>query len=227
MKKKACAMAAALAASFIVQGCGQRADPQPAKPAAASAPAVTAMPASDASPAAAKMAEEARKQAEATSSAAPEVAPGQPAEPASKWEYEAREDKMRGKSRSVASLISSDSIQQKFPYEGPTSLRVALRDDPQFGKDVMLILSQGQLPCYSYEGCSFRAKFDDGPIQHFGATGPDSGHGNVLFVSGSAGRKKFMSSLRKAKKIIIEVDVYDAGRQQFTFEPAGLKWEKF
>lgn len=222
-------MVALMASLVLLAGCGDSpASKEAEKPGVmVSAPSTPLDHGSDKNPDQAKRIDETRKQIEAARASASDVASTQPEEPISKWSYDSAEDKMRGKSRHVARLGSSDMIQLQFPYAGGSELGLTLRDDPEYGKDVMFVLSQGQLPCSSYDGCSFRVKFDDGPIQRFGAAGPEGGHGDVLFIAGPAGRKKFMSGLRKAKKMIVEVSVYDAGRQQFTFEPAGLNWDRF
>ncbi len=155
------------------------------------------------------------------------VAPAPPAEPVSAWTYDEKKDEMRGKTRYLASLTSTNEIQLDFPYNGGSSMQLVLRDDPEYGKDVMLMISKGQLPCYTYDGCSFKVKFDDGPVRDISAAGAESGSSEVLFVQGAGGRKRLMEGLRSAKRMIVEVTVYDAGRQQFVFEPAGLNWNRF
>ncbi|RXZ42675.1 hypothetical protein [Crenobacter cavernae] len=215
-------------AGALLSGCGPASETTPAVPAASPAPAGSAVQyGGDSNGEQAARLAETRKQIEAARSSPSSTAPSQPAAPPSKWSYDSKEDKMRGQSRYFASLTSSDMIQLAFPYNGGTDLELVLRDDPEHGKDIMLWMSKGQLPCYSYDGCSFSVKFDDGPIQRFSAAGPASSGSDTLFISGPAGRKKFMAGLRKAKRMIVEVNVYDAGRQQFTFEPVGLQWERF
>ncbi|WP_174874199.1 hypothetical protein [Vogesella oryzae] len=155
------------------------------------------------------------------------VAEREPLPPVGTWSYDEKKDEMRGKSRYLATLYSQNEIQLAFPYNGGSSMRLTLRDDPEYGKDVMLVIDKGQLPCYAYDGCSFKVKFDDGPVQTVSAAGAENGSQDVLFVSGPAGRKRVMNGLRKAKRMVVEVQVYDAGRQQFVFEPAGLHWSRF
>jgi len=134
---------------------------------------------------------------------------------------------MRKSRQLMASLMSSDQIQLSSPYDGGSDLMLSLRDDPKYGKDILLVLTKGQMSCPSYQGCSFSVKFDNGPIQNFRAYGSSNGRNDVLFINGQTSRKKFLASLRAAKRMIVEVDIFQAGRQQFTFEPTGLTWKWF
>jgi len=152
--------------------------------------------------------------------------PAAEAKPGSKWDYQQDEDKMRGATTYRAVLASDNFINQSFPYEGDVHLNLYLRKRADGDKDVILHIEKGQMPCFSSsEGCSFKAKFDNGPIQTFRAVGTSGAHDDAIFLDGNM--KKFMSSLRKAKEVTIEVNLYETGRKQFTFTPGGLDWKWF
>lgn len=133
---------------------------------------------------------------------------------------------MRGKIEFRAGLESDNFINQDFPYEGDVHLSLFLLKRADGDKDVLFTIDKGQLPCFrSGDGCSFKAKFDNGPIQTIRAVGTSGGSDDVIFMAGNT--KKFMASLRKAKKLTVEIDVYNSGNKQFTFSPAGLEWKYF
>ena len=65
-------------------------------------------------------------------------------------------------------------------------------------------------------------KFDDGPIREWSCAEADGGSSGIVFINNAGA---FLAQLKKAKKVIIEAQMYEAGRQQMTFEVTGLKWE--
>jgi hypothetical protein len=76
--------------------------------------------------------------------------------------------------------------------------------------------------CPSYEGCSGTVSFDGGPAQRVSFAGPADNSSDTVFVEGA---KSFITKLRRAKKVVVEKTLYEAGNPQFEFDVAGLKWE--
>lgn len=139
------------------------------------------------------------------------------------WEYSSDTDKVRGGTSFFATAISSNSIQQQQPYDTDTRMRMTLRKSPAYGTDVILVISSGQMMCPSYDGCSGRISFDGGPAQRLQFNGPEDNSNDTVFVVGA---QSFIAKLKKAKRVVIEKTLYQAGNPQFEFSVYGLKWEQ-
>jgi len=144
------------------------------------------------------------------------------AEPADPWSYSQDEDKVRGGTSYFASTTSTNAIHQDPPYEADTRMRMTVRRMPSSGTDVVLTISSGQLMCPSYEGCSGTVRFDNGPAERVRFNGPADNSSDTIFIIGA---KSFIAKLKKAKKVIIEKTLYEAGEPQFEFDVSGLKWD--
>jgi hypothetical protein len=143
------------------------------------------------------------------------------AAPASPWSYSTSEDKVRGANTYFASTTSTNSIEQGFPY-GSSTLSMTVRKSPAHGTDVYLTLASGQLMCPSYEGCYGTVRFDKGSPQRMSFSGSSDNSSDVIFVDGA---KSFITKLRRAKRAVVEVEVYQSGRPQFEFDVQGLEWK--
>lgn len=143
----------------------------------------------------------------------------------SNWTYGEKKDEMRDGTTYFAELSSENKVDFDFPYNGGSSLSITLRQDPQYGKDVIVGISKGQMSCFS--GCTIKVKFDDGAIQTFSMAGADSGSSDIIFVSGSKSIVNFAGQLKKAKKVIVELSFFQTGPKQFTFKTEGLNWKHF
>lgn len=151
-----------------------------------------------------------------------EEAATEPAATGINWNYSNDVDKVRGSTSYYATTISTNTIYQDPPYEPDTSMKLTVRRAPAFGTDVVLTISSGQLMCPSYEGCHGTVSFDGGPAQSVDFAGPADNSSDTIFVEGAVG---FIAKLKKAKKVVIEKTVYEAGNPQFEFDVSGLKWE--
>ena len=139
-----------------------------------------------------------------------------------RWSYSTDGDKVRGGTTYYATTTSTNSISQSFPYDSATTMDMTLRKSPAYGTDVILTISSGQMMCSSYDGCSGSVRFDDGPAQRIEFNGPADHSSEVVFVVGA---KSFIAKVRKAKKVVIEKTLYQAGAPQFEFDVRGLKWD--
>lgn len=137
------------------------------------------------------------------------------------WTYSTDTDQVRGGTTYYATTTSANSIHQDFPYSSSTTMNLTLRKSPAYGTDVMLQISSGQMMCPSYEGCSGTVRFDNGPPQRIEFNGPEDSSSDVVFVRGA---KAFIAKLAKAKKVVVEKTLYQAGAPQFEFDVSGLKW---
>lgn len=138
------------------------------------------------------------------------------------WSYTTDEDKVRGGKSYFATTTSTNTVHQDPPYDSDTTMRLTVRRMPSSGTDVVLTISSGQMMCPSYEGCSGTVRFDNGPARRITFNGPADSSSDTIFVIGA---KSFIGNLKKAKKVIIEKTLYEAGNPQFEFDVSDLKWE--
>lgn len=144
-----------------------------------------------------------------------------PTKPVSNWSYHTSEDAVRGKTTYFADVSSSNQIQQGPPY-GSSGLKLQLRKSPAYGIDAILILDSGQIVCRSYEGCSATYSIDGGRPQRINLNTPADYSSDAVFIEGARG---FINKLKKAKRLVVELDIYQAGRPQFEFSVEGLDWK--
>lgn len=142
------------------------------------------------------------------------------AAPPAGWTYSETKDEMRGSTGRFARLGARDPINLAFPY-GQSTPELVLRRDPKYGFDVYLS-ANGQFLCRSYNNDTVSVKLDDGPIEEWACADAESGSSDIIFIVRA---ESFLAKLRKAKRLIIEADMYQAGRQQMTFDVAGLIWD--
>lgn len=138
------------------------------------------------------------------------------------WSYSTDEDKIRGATTYQATTTSTNAIYQGPPYDASTTMNLVIRKSPAQGTDVILTISSGQMMCPSYEGCSGTVRFDDGQAQRISFNGPADNSSDTVFVIGA---KSFIAKLEKAKRVVIEKTLYEAGNPQFEFNVSGLKWD--
>jgi len=138
------------------------------------------------------------------------------------WSYTTDEDKVRGGRSYFASTTSTNTVHQDPPYDSATTMQLTVRRMPSSGTDVVLTISSGQMMCPSYEGCSGTVRFDNGAARRITFNGPADSSSDTIFVIGA---KSFIGNLKKAKKVVIEKTLYEAGNPQFEFDVSGLKWE--
>jgi hypothetical protein len=149
------------------------------------------------------------------------IAPS-PATPEQPWSYSTDEDKVRGGTSYFARTTSTNSVNLDAPYDGGSTLSLTVRKSPANGTDVIVRLSSGQLMCPSYEGCYGTVRFDNGAAQRVNFSGASDNSSDTVFVDDA---ENFIAQLKKAKKAILEIEIYQAGRPQFEFDVRGLKWD--
>ena len=144
---------------------------------------------------------------------------------AKKWTYEESKDEMRGVTNKWATLASENLVPLEFPYEPGAYLRLAVRHMPkQYGMDVYIQATKGHLTC-RYNNCYITVKFDDGKVQRIPAVEPEDARRDALFITDGA-KTAFIKKLKKARKIFVEVNLFQRPDQQFRFEPVEpLEWK--
>lgn len=136
----------------------------------------------------------------------------------SKWTYSENEDKMTSKKTYFAMIDSPTDLNFSFPYEG-SSAGITLRKK-RGDTDIILQVTKGQFVT-PYDGTTIRARFDEEPAGTYSCSEPSDHSSNVLFIQNE---NKFITKLKKHKKLIIEAEFYHEGLKQIEFDISGLKW---
>lgn len=141
--------------------------------------------------------------------------------PESSWTYNEDRDQMRGTMQYSAFTVSSNELNLPFPYQGGSHLMIAIRKTAEGHTEAFMAIKKGQLTC-GYPGCEATVKFDDHAISKVSLSPAAGGATEAAFLNNAP---DFIKRIRSSKKLIVELAIYDAGLQQFTFDTAGLKWD--
>lgn len=144
--------------------------------------------------------------------------------PLTNWTYQESVDEMRGETTYLAINKSLNTAELAFPYGADVELNIVLRDDAKYGEDVFFGVNKGQLFC-SYQDCYISIKFDDGPVQKLATNEASGGHSESLFLA--EGISAFVEKLKESETVMIEVNFYDHGTEQFKFDVSELNWSRF
>lgn len=152
---------------------------------------------------------------------APAKAPPVPLPSRTAWEYESKTDQMTNKRSAEASLTSDNTLNLDFPYNGAQRGFLVVRRHPQYGLDVIVAISKGQILCNTYD-CRISVKFDDGAPMKFGGSGPADHSSTSVFLEGP---ERFINLAKKAKKILVQINLFHNGSQVLEFSsPVPLEW---
>jgi hypothetical protein len=142
----------------------------------------------------------------------------------SQWSYDSAPEEMSGRPVKTASVTSSNTVDLGFPYGGPQHARLLLRRHPRWGNDLILAIEQGQILCHSFGDCYVAVRFDDEKLQRYEGNPPSDNSSESLFIPAFG---TFMKKLPGAKKVRIEIKIYQQGNEVFEFDVSGFKPEKF
>ena len=109
------------------------------------------------------------------------------------------------------------AIASKVPPTPGARARLVLRQHPQWGQSVYLLLDNARFDCH--KGCAtLPVSFDGKPAQHMPATIPPTGE-PALFIDSD---KRFIVAMEKAKTVAIDVAIKGAGNKKLEFEVGGF-----
>lgn len=137
---------------------------------------------------------------------------------ANNWIYHQSTDKMTSKSIKFAQIISNESLDLEFPYEGRNYGHLTLRKKD--GLNIYLEIDKGQI-IGDYENKFITVRFDQEKPIKFSYSEPQDGSSNFIFIDNEI---KFLSKLKKSKKTLILLPLYQAGNQILEFNTKDLKW---
>jgi hypothetical protein len=122
----------------------------------------------------------------------------------------------------IASVESSNTVNLDPPYGGSQRATLYVRKHPAYGTDVYIVIERGQMLDSRFHKSAL-VRFDgDKPIK-FSTVGPDDLSSNALFLQGQIG-PRLINRMKVAKRLLVQVPVYQAGTQEFDFSVGGFKW---
>ncbi|WP_316838721.1 hypothetical protein [Pedobacter gandavensis] len=142
------------------------------------------------------------------------------ATPEYKWLYYDDEDKMTSKKDYYAELIANEELEFGFPYNGGSVATLILRKKRD-ENHVILQISKGQF-IHNYSGASVKVRFGDSKANVYSISRPADHSSDVVFIDNTA---RFISNLKKHKKLLIEAEFYKEGSRQMAFDIEGFKWD--
>lgn len=156
-----------------------------------------------------------------SSSASASDSPKAKPKPKENWDYGESTDEMTNKDQFWTTTTSTNTIDFDFPYQGGSTFDLTVRN---LGKknEVTLSVSKGQfLTSFGFSKACM-VKFDDETGTRFSYGSASDGSSDIIFFSNAS---KFISRLKKAKKLKIEAPFFNEGNKIIEFDVAGLKWE--
>lgn len=136
------------------------------------------------------------------------------------WAYSNVEDGMSGKRIGYAKVRSENTLNLDFPYRGAQHGTLAVRRHPKWGNDVIVSIEEGQILCSTYE-CPIRIRFDDAQPVTYSGNEPSDNSTETVFLPYSIAKK-----LQTAKRVKVEMNLYQNGTQVLEFNVKGFEPEK-
>lgn len=131
----------------------------------------------------------------------------------SSWIYSDKIDEMSSKKVYYAEISNTDSDRY--------TSRITLRNKNN-SNDVLLYIKDAVINA-NVNGVNMRIKFDnETPSRYYGSLADDGSY-DVVFIHPTA---NFIKKVKKAKKIIIEIEIYNGGTNVLHFDVDGLKWNQ-
>ena len=142
------------------------------------------------------------------------------------WHYLKIADDMTSKMSETARIESDNSLNLPRPYSGKNHGTLMVIKDKQRGLIFGLSVEQGQIICETYDGCRVAFRFDDAqPITFHAVRTADYSSTHLVFRDG----RRFVAAAAKAKRILAQITMYQAGEQVFEFhtnKPLEVKLKK-
>ena len=136
------------------------------------------------------------------------------------WMYERDSDAMTSAETVSAMVMSTNTHELGFPYSGAQHAALMLRRHPTHGTDVIFTIERGQILCRTYGDCPVRVRFDDQEPRMLRGNPPADHSSTHVFIPGY---KDFVTRLGKAKRLLVEVDLYQEGAPVWEFDVEGFK----
>lgn len=131
------------------------------------------------------------------------------------WAYNAVPE--AGGTQYTGAIDTKQPLKASTDPKNPRRLRLVLRQHPQWGQSVYLLLDNATFDCR--KACvTLGVRFDDGQTERMKATIPPTGE-PALFIDDDKG---FIAKMQKAKSVAIDVSIREGGDETVVFEVGGF-----
>lgn len=138
----------------------------------------------------------------------------------SAWNFHEDVNKMDDSKIYYAELASTNQLDLSPPYDGSNSANIEIRKK-EGSNNVILLIDKGQF-ITGVDGTTIRVRFDENKPERYDCSQSADDDPKVLFINSTS---RFISRLKKSKKMIIEATLYQDGNQQMEFNTSGFKWQ--
>jgi hypothetical protein len=135
------------------------------------------------------------------------------------WDFHEDTNKMDDSKIYYADLASVNELSLQPPYDGDNSAHIKVRKKGG-ENNVILLIDKGQFVS-GVDGTTIKARFDKNKPEIYECSESTDYNSRVLFINSAS---RFISKLKKSKKLIIEATLYQDGNQQLEFNVDGFKW---
>ena len=147
------------------------------------------------------------------------VAPPKKEEPKN-WKYSETVDEMTDLTNYFAECVSVNTHDFKFPYKKNTPMYIYVRN--MNGKNDLYLYIDAQVMTSLFGDEYIRIKFDDGELMTVPYNSSTDGSSKYAFPQRST---TLINKIKNAKKVKIDIPMYNEGRCVFDFNVEGLVWE--
>lgn len=134
------------------------------------------------------------------------------------WQYETSIDKMTSNETKFATITSNESLNLEPPYDGINYGYLTLRKKNEL--NIYISIDRGQISG-EYDNLYVMVRFDDEKPIRFDYNEPQDYSSDLIFIDNES---KFLSKLKKSKKVLISLPLYQNGNQVLEFNTSDLKW---
>lgn len=152
----------------------------------------------------------------------PSVAAGQSERAAvPNWTYSQFKNELDDSVTRVACTTSTNQIRQDFPYHNTNAdlcVRRPIKGQYEF---FVRLNANGQILC-GIQSCEIPMRLDASKAEHVVGEPPTDHSSNFLFLNNGP---RFYAQLKKSKRMILELTIYQQGDQQLFFDTGNLDFD--
>lgn len=137
------------------------------------------------------------------------------------WTYDENLDEMTDKKSYFAQTTSTNVLEFEFPYQGGSNFTLTIRKKPG-ETDCYIQVSKGQFLGDFSGDRTLRLRFDDANPVNYSYSMASDGSSDLVFINNVQG---FISRLKKSKRLKVEAEFYQEGRQIMEFDVSNLEWK--
>lgn len=133
------------------------------------------------------------------------------------WSIHENTDEMTDKTTKLASIMSHNTVNFDFPYNGGSRLSMHIREKEN-NVDVYFTINNGQFVCNEYMGTDeIVMRFGNEDAITYKTCESATGDSNYLFIRYTKDAKQIINKCKIAKEIKVKAPFFQEGSRVFTF----------